>query len=184
MVSEKQLNKAVVTVKSGGIIAYPTESVYGLGCNPFDEQAVKNVLLLKKRNVNIGLILIASHVRQILPLIKPIDPNDLARALKTWPGHHTWVFPKSKLVPRWISGQYDSIAIRVSNHPVVIQLCQKLNSPLVSTSANISKQGELNSIKNIKTVFGDKIGFYVNAPTGKEVNPSIIHDAHSNTIIR
>ena len=184
MVSEKQLKQTVDTIISGGIIAYPTESIYGLGCNPFDERAVKNLLLLKKRNVNKGLILIASHVRQVLPLIKPIDSNDLARALKTWPGHHTWIFPKSNLVPGWISGQYDSIAIRVSNHPVVIQLCQKLNSPLVSTSANISKQGELNSIKDIKSVFGDKIGFYVNASTGKEVNPSTIHDAHSNTIIR
>lgn len=184
MVSEKQLNQAVDTVKSGGIIAYPTESVYGLGCNPFDEKAVKNLLLLKKRNVNKGLILIASHVRQILPLIKPIESNDLARALKTWPGHHTWIFPKSKFVPTWISGHYNSVAIRVSNHPVVIQLCQKLNSPLVSSSANISKQGVLNSIKDIKSLFGDKIGFYVAASTGKEANPSTIRDAHSNTIIR
>ena len=184
MVSEKELNQAVNAVLNGEIIAYPTESVFGLGCNPFDESAVMKLLNIKKRSAEKGLILIASHVQQILPLINPITSNDLAKALKSWPGHHTWIFPKSKLVPTWISGQYTSIAIRVSNHPVVIQLCNKLNSPLVSTSANISKQGELTSIKNIKSIFGDKIGFYVNASTGEESNPSTIHDAHSNTIIR
>ena len=120
MGKESPLNLAIDAIKKGGIIVYPTESVYGLGCNPFNEKAVKKLLLLKKREVRKGLILIASNIRQVLPLIKPIDANDLARALKTWPGHHTWVFPKSDLVPDWISGQYDSIAVRVSNHPIVI----------------------------------------------------------------
>lgn len=184
MVSEKQLNQAVGVINSGGVIVYPTESVYGLGCNPFNKIAVHKLLEIKQRNVNKGLLLIASHIRQILPLIKPIDANDLARALKTWPGHHTWIFPKSVLVPEWISGQYNSIAIRVSKHPVVIQLCQKSNSPLVSTSANVTNQNQLNSIKDIKSLFGDKIGYYLNASTGKEANPSTIHDAHTNTIVR
>ena len=128
--------------------------------------------------------MIASHVQQILPLIKPLEANDLARALKTWPGHHTWIFPKSNIVPYWISGKYNSIAVRVSKHPVVVQLCQKLNSPLVSTSANISTEDTLKSIEDIETLFGDKIGYYVKAPTGKESKASTIHDAHSNTIIR
>lgn len=184
MISEKQLINAVTIVNEGGIIAYPTESVYGLGCDPFDEMAVKKLLLLKKRSVDKGLILIASHVQQILPLIKPIDSIDLARALKTWPGHHTWIFPKSNKVPYWISGAYDTIAVRVSNHPVVIQICEKLNSPLVSTSANISSEETMSSINDIKAIFGNKVGYYVNAPTGKEAKPSTIHVAHTNTIIR
>lgn len=184
MVGDKELSQAISVINSGGIIVYPTESVYGLGCDPFNEDAVNKLLELKQRHVNKGLILIASHVRQVLPLIQPLAANDLARALKTWPGHHTWVFPKSKLVPDWVSGKYNSVAIRVSKHPVVVQLCQKLNSALVSTSANISNQSEFNSIKDIKHLFGDKIGHYLNASTGKEINPSTIHDAHTNTIIR
>jgi len=184
MISENQLNQAAESVNNGGVIVYPTESVFGLGCDPFNKKAVYQLLQLKQRNVNQGLILIASHVQQILPLMQPIESNDLARALKSWPGHHTWIFPKSKRVPSWVSGQFDSIAVRVSNHSVVKQLCDKLNSPLVSTSANISKQDELVSIRDIKDVFGDKIDFYVNASTGTESNPSTIHDAHSNKIIR
>jgi L-threonylcarbamoyladenylate synthase len=184
MISENQLNQAVETVNNGGIIVYPTESVYGLGCNPFDQKSVEKLLLLKKRNVDKGLILIASHVQHILPLIKPIEANDLSRALKTWPGHHTWVFPKSKIVPYWVSGKYESIAVRVSKNPIVIELCQNLNSPLISTSANISTENELCSISDIKSVFGNQVDFYLDAPTGKESKPSTIHDAHTNTIIR
>ena len=184
MVSQNQLNQAVETVNVGGIIAYPTESVFGLGCNPFSENAVKKLLLIKKRSIEKGLILIASHIQQVLPLIKPIESNDLARALKTWPGHHTWIFPKSNLVPFWISGQYDSIAIRVSSHPVVTRLCQKLNSPLVSTSANKSNHDTLDTLEEIHSVFGNNIDYYLDAPVGKESKPSTIHDAHSNTIIR
>jgi len=184
MLDNSQLDQAIKTINSGGIIAYPTESVFGLGCDPSNEKAVLKLLSLKQRPVEQGLILIASHIRQVLPLIQPIHADDLANALKTWPGHSTWVFPKSTLVPSWISGQYVSIAVRVSNHPIVKQLCDHLNHPLVSTSANVSKQEDLNSIKLINSVFNDKIGFYIDAPTGNEKKASTIRDAHTLKTIR
>ncbi len=184
MISDSQLCQAIDVIKSGGIIAYPTESVFGLGCDPFNEKAVKKLLLLKQRSVEKGLILIASHIQQILPLIQPKDANDLARALKSWPGHNTWVFPKSKLVPSWISGEYNSIAIRLTKHPTVLQLCNRFSLPLVSTSANLSNQLDLNSIKDIKAAFGDKIQFYIDAPTGNNKKPSTIRDAHTLKTIR
>jgi len=184
MLTEKHLKDAIKAVKFGDVIAYPTESVFGLGCDPFNQAAVIKLLTLKQRPIEQGLILIASNIRQVLPLIQPQEPNDLARALKTWPGHHTWVFPQSKLVPNWITGHYNKVAIRLSNHPVVIQLCNHLNHAMVSSSANISKQGVLNSIKDIKTIFGDKIGAYVDAPIGNEKKPSTIRDAHTLKIIR
>lgn len=184
MLSDKEVTEAIAVIKSGGIIAYPTEAVFGLGCNPFDEQAVLKLLALKKRSVKQGLILIASNIRQILPLIQPKTPNDLARALKTWPGHHTWVFPKSKLVPAWVSGDHNTIAIRVSSHPIVKQLCDELDQPLISTSANLSKQDNLNSIKHIKSTFNDKIQFYIDAPVGNEKQASPICDAHTFQTLR
>ncbi len=175
----QQVEQGVNAIKSGGIIAYPTESVYGLGCNPFYQEAVMKILQLKGRLQEKGLIVIASHVQQILPLIKPIAPNDLARALKTWPGHQTWIFPKSPLVPPWISGAFDTIAVRVSAHPIVKQLCDSLNMPLVSTSANHANQEALCSIKDIKMQFGDKIDAFINAPLGKHSKPSKITVAHT-----
>ncbi|MFK8011538.1 MAG: L-threonylcarbamoyladenylate synthase [Marinicellaceae bacterium] len=184
MVKDKLINQAVDSLKTGGTIVYPTESVYGLGCNPFDEEAVNGLLSLKQRHVSKGLILIASHIQQILPMIKPSNSNDLARALKTWPGHHTWIFPKTKLVPDWVSGEHNSVAVRVSNHPIVIKLCNKYNSPIISTSANISEQNTLKTIKEIRSVFGNRINYYLDAPTGTEKKPSTIHLAHSDAIIR
>jgi L-threonylcarbamoyladenylate synthase len=184
MFNQKQLDLTVGLVKAGGVIAYPTESVFGLGCDPFNEKAVLKLLSLKRRTVDQGLILIASNIGQILPLIQPQHANDLARALKTWPGHFTWVFPKSKCVPSWVSGKHNTIAIRVSNHPIVKRLCDQLNHPLVSTSANISNQEDLNSIKRIRETFGDKIDFYIEAPTGNEQQASPIRDAHTLKTIR
>ncbi len=184
MLTQDVLLQAIAVINDGGIVAYPTESVYGLGCDPFNQQAVEQLLLLKQRPVEKGMIMIASHVQHVLPLIKPQRPDDLARALKTWPGHNTWIFPKTSGVPFWVSGKHESIAVRVSKHPVVIQLCEQLNGPLISTSANLSNQGNLNSIKDIESTFGDKIDCYIDAPTGDEKKPSTIRDAHSGAILR
>ncbi|MCF6288407.1 MAG: threonylcarbamoyl-AMP synthase [Proteobacteria bacterium] len=184
MISASQLALTVDAIKHGDTIAYPTEAVFGLGCDPFNQQAVLNLLRLKQRCEKKGLILIASHLQQVLPLIKPQHANDLARALKTWPGHYTWIFPKSSLVPAWIAGDFDTVAVRVSSHPVVKQICDKLNTCIVSTSANISKQGNLISINSIKSKFNDKIRVYLDAELGRQNSPSVIVDAHTNKIIR
>ena len=173
------LDKAAEAVRSGGVIVYPTESVFGLGCDPFNESAVMNLLEIKKRSVDKGLILIASHVQQVLPYIQPQQPEDLANALQTWPGFHTWVFPKSNLVPYWLSGQFQTLAVRVSSHPTVKQLCDMLGHGLVSTSANVSNEDVLGSISEIKKLFGDKIDAYIDAPLGGAEKPSQIKDAHT-----
>ena len=184
MIDLKVIKQAVDVVQAGGIIAYPTESVFGLGCDPDNQQAVEKLLAIKQRDAAKGLILIASHVQQILPLIQPIDALDLARALKTWPGHYTWVFPKTKQVSALVSGKFDTIAVRVSKHPIVKELCDKLNKPLVSTSANRSNHTEFSSIKQIKACFNDKIDFYLDAELGKNAKPSTIIDAHTQEIFR
>ena len=176
---EQQVEQAVSVIQSGGIVAYPTESVFGLGCDPFNQKAVERILQIKGRMQEKGLIVIASHVQQIVPLIQPKHPNDLARALKTWPGHHTWIFPKSSRVPAWISGNFETIAVRVSAHPIVKALCDNLNGSLVSTSANIANQAVLNSIKDIEMQFGDKIDAFINAPLGNYDKPSTITVAHT-----
>jgi L-threonylcarbamoyladenylate synthase len=182
--SDSMIDNAVKAVRNGDIIIYPTESVYGLGCDPYNYSAVKKLLEIKQRSVDKGLILIAGNIQQILPMIRPKSASDLANALKTWPGHNTWVFPKSKLVPHWVSGNHQTIAVRVSKHPTVIELCNKLNSSLISTSANLSNQEVLTSIKALKHIFGDKIAAYIDAPLGQESLPSQIRDAHTLQIYR
>ena len=184
MISARLVEQTVDIIKSGGLIAYPTESIYGLGCDPFNQQAVLRLLKLKNRPPEKGLILVASNLNQLLPLILPKHPDDLARALKTWPGHHSWIFPKSPMVPSVISGRYDSIAIRLSKHPVIKQICDGLNHALVSTSANLTNQDDLKSITDIRLAFGDKIQLYIDAAIGIDNKASTIIDAHTLEVIR
>ncbi len=131
-------NDAARRLKQGGVIAYPTEAVWGLGCDPFNEAAAHRLLAIKQRSVDKGLILIASQFTSLRPLlgIEALPPSRLADVLATWPGPHTWTFPASPQAPSWITGQHTSLAVRVSDHPDVIALCEAFGGALVSTSAN------------------------------------------------
>jgi L-threonylcarbamoyladenylate synthase len=182
--SGQSTEQAVQVVQQGGILVYPTEGVYGIGCDYRNQQAVEQLLKLKQRPVSKGLILIASHVQQILPLIKPARRSHLARALKTWPGHHTWVFPKSPLVPDWISGAFDTVAVRVSAHPPVKALCDQLKSALVSTSANISGQMTVESCQDLIRIWGDQVDYYLDLPLGDKRTPSAIRMASDGSSFR
>jgi len=178
------ISQAVRVISNGGVLIYPTEAVFGMGCDYTNQQAVLKLLALKQRQVDKGLILIASHIQQILPLIKPKERSNLARALKTWPGHHTWVFPKTNKVPSWISGDFDTVAVRVSKHPVVKSLCDTLGSALVSTSANFSGKDTPDSCMSLKDCWGHQVDYYLDLPLGNESNPSAIHLATDGSKIR
>jgi L-threonylcarbamoyladenylate synthase len=132
------LTEAAAALKNGGVVAYPTEAVWGLGCDPRDEQAVLRLLAIKRRQVEKGLILIASHLEQLRPFldIAALPTERLAAVLASWPGPHTWVMPASAEAPRWIRGAHASIAVRVSAHAGVAALCDAFGGALVSTSAN------------------------------------------------
>ena len=175
---------AVKVIQQGGLLVYPTEAVYGLGCDYNNQQSVELLLELKQRPANKGLILVAAHVQQILPLIKPARRSHLARALKTWPGHHTWVFPKTSLVPDWISGSHDTVAVRVSAHPVIKQMCAQLNQALVSTSANVSGQKTAETCQDMQQLWGDQVSYYLDLPLGDEAVPSPIRMASDGSSFR
>ncbi len=137
MIPLKHLVAAVSVLESGGIIAYPTEAVFGYGCDPYNRAAVLRLLQLKRRPWHKGLILVASDVSQIGPLVEPLSGEHKALLSSRWPGPETWLLPDpNHLVPSWIKGQYSSVAIRVSAHPVVQALCRTWGGPIVSTSAN------------------------------------------------
>ena len=132
------IEQAAALLHGGGLLAYPTEAVWGLGCDPDNEAAVLRLLQLKQRPVDKGLILVAAHLdplRRWLDL-PALPPGRLAVVLASWPGPHTWVMPAATGAPPWITGGRDSIAVRISAHPVVAALCEQFGGALVSTSAN------------------------------------------------
>jgi L-threonylcarbamoyladenylate synthase len=131
---------AAPLLRAGGVIAYPTEAVWGLGCDPFDEAAVLRLLEIKRRPVDKGVILVAARLAQFDGLLAwdalPAGRAEHVRA--QWPGPCTWVMPVTSRVPAWITGAHASVAVRVSAHPDVVALCEAFGGPLVSTSANLA----------------------------------------------
>lgn len=136
------LQQAVEQLRLGQVIAYPTEGVYGLGCDPFNQEALLRLLALKQRALEKGVILIGASLEQVSPFIhwSALSQARQKQIHQTWPGAVTWVLPATEQVPSWITGGRTTVAIRVSAHPLVQQLCQAWGQVLVSTSANQSGQ--------------------------------------------
>ncbi len=182
--SQWQTRTAARWIRAGGIIAYPTEAVFGLGCDPANSAAVQRLLALKNRPWRKGLILIASNRHQLEPWIQQIS-NTLALPLsKSWPGPTTWLVPAARTCPNWLTGEHDTLAVRVSAHPVVRRLCDILDSAIVSTSANTSGQRPARSVLELRLRFGTRIDFVLPGAVGGRSQPTEIRDLASGRVIR
>lgn len=172
-------------LNTGKVLAYPTEAVFGLGCDPDCESAVLTILSLKNRPVEKGLILIAANFQQLIPYIDmpSLTEKQKSQMRASWPGPVTWVVPKNKNTPYFLSGKFDSIAIRVSNHPVVSEICKTFGKPLVSTSANLSGKEPCRTIIEIEQQFGKHFPI-LDGKIGDRLNPSEIRDIKTGKIIR
>lgn len=187
MLSPSVLQTAATTLKQGGVIAYPTEAVWGLGCDPFNQQAVLKLLALKQRPVAKGLILIAANVEQIEPYLQLLTSQERQRVLETWQQSTiptTWVVPVSAEFPEWIRGEHLSVAIRVSKHPPVQALCSAFGGAIISTSANITGQATAQCPDEIVRIFGSELSYILAAELGGNKNPSQIRDARTGTVLR
>jgi L-threonylcarbamoyladenylate synthase len=166
------------------VIAYPTEAVYGLGCDPGNKAAVQRILSLKKRGPEAGLILIADRFERFLPYILMPHPEIAKPALDSWPGPITWLFPRAVHVPDWLAGQHPTIAVRVSAHPICAALCEQFEGAVVSTSANFHSGLPATQISQLHDYFGDRIDGIVEGELGGSTNPSEIRDLLSGKVIR
>lgn len=170
---------------AGEVIAYPTEAVFGLGCDPDNLAAVQRVLDTKTRPQDKGVILIASHFSQ---LENYVDKSQLSDAqwqtvCDSWPGPFTWIIPKRPEVSPLLSGGRDSLAVRVSAHPVVQQLCDVVGKPMVSTSANPSGEVPARDLAQIDKYFADSV-FKVDGDVDHSARPSKITDAVTGKVLR
>lgn len=183
---ELSIAEAADTIRHGGVIAYPTEAVWGLGCDPFAEAAVSRLLAIKQRPVEKGLILIAANLEQLRPVLElnALPTERLASVLASWPGPHSWVMPASKQAPEWITGTHPGIAVRVSAHPEVVALCQAFGGPLVSTSANLSGQSPARTRAALAGELLAMLDGVVAGETGALERPTPIRDALSGQPLR
>lgn len=133
---DRKIKQAVEALKAGEVIAYPTEAVYGLGCDPWNEVAVRRVLDIKQRSWKKGLILIAADFTQLQEFIAPVSSEIVKKLESAWPGPTTWLLPISEGLPSYLCGVHDTIAVRVTAHEQTIDLCRAFGGAIVSTSAN------------------------------------------------
>jgi L-threonylcarbamoyladenylate synthase len=170
-------------LRRGGVIAYPTESCYGLGCDPSNYRAVQRLLAIKGRPERKGLILIAGKFNQLQPYLAPLQPAQLSLLHTKWPGPHTWLIPARHNCPFWITGRHSTIAVRVTAHKPAAQLCNEAGMALVSTSANRSGQKPARTAKECAMLFGSKVKV-IPGRIGKRRRPSTIQDLATGKIIR
>lgn len=171
-------------LRAGHIIAYPTEAVYGLGCDPANESAIRALLALKGRRESAGFVLIASDFSQLQPWIPRLDPSLTERAMQTWPGPVTWLFPRAAGVPDYVAGDHETIALRITAHAPSRALCEAFGSALISSSANLTATPPARSPAEVTAYFGDQISGTLEGSLGGATNPSEIRDLVTGKIIR
>ena len=183
--SKPSVEAAASIVRDGGVIAYPTEAVWGLGSDPWHQKAVEKILEIKRRPVEKGLILVASRQEQIAPLLDNLSREQRELLNGSWPGPVTWLIPDPhKWVPEWVRGEHSSVAVRVSAHPVVRDLCESWGKPLVSTSANRAGQDPLVEQVAVEAELGAELDGIVEGQTGDSTSPSRICDLVTGQILR
>ena len=179
-----RIRHAADVLRTGGVIAYPTEAVYGLGCDPWDRAAVERILEIKARAPSKGLILIAADFAQLRALVEPLDDAAMAPILASWPGPNTWILPRTRHAPDWLGGRFDTLAVRVTAHPVAAALCRTYGGAIVSTSANVSARPPARSAFGVHLALGQGPDYVLSAPCGGAERPSTIRDGRTGRVLR
>ncbi|WP_203142085.1 L-threonylcarbamoyladenylate synthase [Marinobacter mangrovi] len=179
------VRESAAVMDAGGVIAYPTEAVWGLGCDPWDGAAVDRLLALKDRPQYKGVILVASSPAQIAFLLEPLEPALREQALSHWPGPVTCLIPDLlDQIPEWIKGEHSAVAIRVSDHPLVRRLCTAFGGPVVSTSCNPAGRPPARSRLQVARYFEDRLDYILPGALGRQRQPSRIIDLVSGRQLR
>jgi len=170
-------------LKNGGILAYPTESCFGLGCDPKNKRAIEKILLLKKRARSKGFILIGSKLNHFDIYTKNITETQKKDLMTKWPGPHTWTVPASDYCPSWLKGKTGNIAIRLPKVNSTLNLLNSINFPITSTSANLSHKQSIKTSRGCKNLFKKNVRV-IEGNVGNEKKPTTIQDFLSKKIIR
>jgi len=182
--SHPRLKRCVHTLAQGGVVAYPTEAVWGLGCDPFNRHGVEAILQMKQRPVHKGLIMVAASMDQIGFLLENLTQTQREQMQQSWPGPVTWLVPHHGLVPSWVSGNSEAVAVRVSAHPVVRSLCIAYGGPIISTSANPQGLAPARDVLRARRYFRKQPLSYSPGVVGRSERPSEIRDLISGRVLR
>ena len=168
MASDFSIRHAAHIISDGGVIAYPTDTIYGLGCDPFNPDAIEKINLIKQRPLNKHFILLAGNIKQLRSLIQISKEQENLITQNTEPT--SWIVKASPNAPPWLTDNSGNLTIRISKHENVQHLCQALGHAIISTSANISGKTPAKNTLDLHKYFHhkvDKILVSNKKPTGK-----------------
>ncbi len=179
-----ELKRAIKVLQQGGVIAYPTEHCYGLGCDPDNQHAVRKLLSIKQRSRRQGVLLIAASIPQVSKYAM-LDKVPFETEIRSsWPGPFTWLLPARSTVSKWVKGDHPLVAVRVTQHAIAAQLCRVYGKALVSTSANRHKRPALLSAIEVNAAMGQQIDYILPGPVGGDSKPSQIRNGISGQLLR
>lgn len=183
--SKWQVQFAANVIGSGGVIAHPTEAVWGLACHPGNESAVHNILKIKKRPIDKGLILVAGDAQYFSFLLNDLSEDLYERFIEPVSRPTTWLVPDpNDRVPSYIKGKFSSVALRVSQHPIVKELSRRVGSPLISTSANPAGKAPAMNLREARDYFRGQVDYLLPGHLGGYDSPSEIKDLVTGQVIR
>ena len=183
-VNATDVARAARLIGSGGVVAYPTEACFGLGCDPESRSALKRILQIKSRPAGMGMIVIAHCIEILLPYLSIRHESVLDEPLASWPGPYTWIFPASRKASHLLCANRSTIAVRVTAHPIAAQLTCLANSAIVSTSANVHGKLPIREYGMVRRQMGSNLDFVVRGPIGGHRNPTQIRDAQTGQLLR
>ena len=181
---DNRINDAVTALRAGGVVAYPTEHCFGLGCDPKNDQALERLINIKQRQADQGLILIAADLDQVSEYADIDSLASIEQIKASWPGPNTWLLPVRESVSSAVKGKHSTVAMRVTAHQVSKLLCQQFGGAIVSTSANRHGQDVLLTASAIEGEMGVELDFVLDAELGGAATPSLIRDAITGERLR
>ncbi len=184
MSSHWHLRRAAAVLRAGGVVGYPTEAVFGLGCDPFDAKAVQRIVRLKGRAGDKGLVIIGAVQEHLAGFIAPLTAEQEQALWASWPGHITWVVPAGDSTPDWLTGGRPTVALRMTAHPLAAELCRAFGGALVSTSLNRSGCPPAKTALQAGLRLGSGCDYLLHGPVGPYKQPSTIKDALSGAVLR
>lgn len=183
-VGRQSLGRVAAVLRRGGVAAYPTEGVWGLGCDPLNRAAVERILQLKGRNARKGLILIAADLAQLEPYLEGLSPRQYTQLAESWPDALTWLVPNNGYAPAWLTGDHSSLAVRIPAHPLARALAAAFGGPIVSTSANPQGRPAATTQLAARLYFGTRVDAYLTGQVLHPNQPSEIRELATGRVIR
>ncbi|MGA2655269.1 MAG: L-threonylcarbamoyladenylate synthase [Gammaproteobacteria bacterium] len=179
---DSTITTALHVLQNGGIVIMPTDTVYGLHCDAHCLPAIEKIIALKQRDANKGLILIADSLERFAEYIEPL-PENISEKIRSHPGI-TWLVPAQKNISKLITGEFNTVAIRICKNKMIAQLSELLHSPLISTSANISHHPVAHNKNEIVQMFPEGVDLIIEGDVPEHAKPSEIRDAFTDKRVR